>query len=75
VLGDDVRTRAFTGEVDKDTSDDDLENFAVCGGVWARFADATGSGASTSAAVPEPFERSERAATHLYAACYAADYS
>ena len=41
----------------KNTSDDDLENFAVCGGMRAEPAGTAGSGASTGAAVSESVER------------------
>src|SRR5580704_15678000 len=63
------------GCLTKNTSDDDLENFAVCGGMRAEPAGTAGSGASTGAAVSEPVERAKRAATATYAAGDARDYA
>src|ERR1700747_2766988 len=63
------------GCLTKNTSDDDFENFAVCGGMRAGPAGTAGSGASTGAAVPESVERAKRAAATTYTTGDASDYA
>src|SRR5258708_37205166 len=63
------------GCLTKNTSDDDLENFAVCGGMRAWPAGTAGSGASTGAAGPESVERAKRAAATTYATGEPGDYA
>src|SRR5258708_32168389 len=63
------------GCLTKNTSDDDLENFAVCGGMRAGPAGIAGSGAITGAAVPESVERAKRAPAATYASGHAGDFA